>query len=87
MDAVKLPLVAENVAIQPPEHSSSGELQPVTAPFVQATGGVPADLSSHSAMPLDSGVMLSSILSTSSNTGMHSFAVPLFVNTFLPLFP
>ena len=87
VDAVKLPLAAENVAIQPPEHSSSGESQAVTAPFVQAIGGVPADLSSRSVMPLDSGVMLSSILSTLSNTGMHSFAVPLFVNTFLPLFP
>ena len=85
VDAVKVPLAAENVAIQPPEHSSSGESQAVTAPFVQAIGGVPADLSSRSVMPLDSGVMLSSILSTLSNTGMHSFAVPLFVNTFLPV--
>ena len=52
-------LAAENVAIQPPEPSSSGELQPVTALFVQAIGGVPADLSSRSAMLLDSGVTFS----------------------------
>lgn len=31
MDTVKVSLAAENVAIQPPEPSSSGELQPVTA--------------------------------------------------------
>lgn len=78
MDTVKVSLAAENVAIQPPEPSSSGELQPVTALFVQAIGGVPADLSSRSAMLLDSGVTLSSILSTLSNTGTHLFAVPLF---------
>ena len=76
--------MAENAAVQPPEPSSSGELQPVTEPSVQAVGGVPADLSSRSVMLLGSGGELSSIPSTQSgapNTGTQSFAVPSFVIT------
>ena len=85
VDAVKASLAAENAAVQPPEPSSSDELQPVTAPPVQAVGGVPSDQSSRSVMLLDSGGALSSIPSTLSgapHTGTHSFAVPSFVNTF-----
>ena len=85
VDAVKASLAAENTAVQPSEPSSSGELQPVTAPLVQAIGGVPSDLSSRSAMLLDSGGALSSTPSTLSgapHTGTHLFAVPSFVNTF-----
>lgn len=85
VDAVKASLAAENTAVQPSEPSSSGELQPVTAPPVQAIGGVPSDLSSRSAMLLDSGGALCSAPSTLSgvpHTGTHLFAVPSFVNTF-----
>lgn len=64
VDAVKASLAAENTAVQPSEPSSSSELQPVTAPLVQAIGGVPSDLSSRSAMLLDSGGALSSTPST-----------------------
>ena len=85
VDAVKASLAVENASVQPPEPSSSGESQPVTAPTVQAIGGVSSDLSSRYAMLLDSGGALSSIPSTLSgapHTGTHSFAVPSFVNTF-----
>lgn len=44
VDAVKASLAAQNAVVQLPEPSSSGELKPVTAPSVQAIGGVPSDL-------------------------------------------
>lgn len=43
VDAVKASLPVQNAVVQLPEPSSSGELKPVTAPSVQAIGGVPSD--------------------------------------------
>ena len=38
VDTVKASLAAENAAVHPPEPSSSGELQPVTAPLCRLSG-------------------------------------------------